>query len=231
MPLHAYDAIAFAALSQTLLDEPAVETTLQRVVNLAVETIEGCDYAGITMRRGRKVDTPAATDPLVNQLDEWQYQDSEGPCIDAVFVNDMYVIEDMNTEDRWPHWAPKAASLGIQSILSVRLATHQAVVGGLNLYSKALYAYGEDQVLTAGIYAAHASNAIAATTKVDQLGTGMQTRHMIGMAQGLLMQRYGLSEEQAFQFLTRTSQDGNTKLRDIAAQIITEAKNHDGRLP
>jgi ANTAR domain len=230
-PLHAYDASAFATLSQDLLAEPVVETTLQRVVELAVETIEGCDYAGVSMRHGRKVDTPAATDALVHQLDNWQYELGEGPCIDAVFIDEMYVIKDMNTEDRWPHWAPKAVSLGIQSVLSIRLATPRSLVGGLNLYSKALYAYGEDQVITAGIYAAHASNAIAANSKVEQLGTGMQSRHMIGLAQGLLMQRYGLSEEQAFRFLSRISQDGNVKLRDVAASVIEQAKSGSGRLP
>jgi transcriptional regulator with GAF, ATPase, and Fis domain len=229
--LHAYDAAAFAKISQDLLDEPVVEHTLQQVVERAVEAIEGCDFAGVTMRHGKKVETPAASDPLVNQLDQWQYELGEGPCLDAVFVENMYVIEDMNSEDRWPNWAPKAASLGVQSVLSLRLNTPSAVVGGLNLYSKAVYAYDDDQVITATIYAAHASSAIAATSKVEQLNTGMQTRHMIGMAQGLLMHRYGLNEEQAFKFLARISQDANVKLRDVAAKVIAEAKNNAGRLP
>jgi GAF domain-containing protein len=229
--LHAYDAASFATLSQNLLDEPVVDQTLQRVVDLAVETIEGCDFAGISMRHGKKVETPAASDPLVVQLDQWQYDLSEGPCLDAVFVDEMYVIEDTSAEDRWPNWAPKAASLGVQSVLSVRLATPSAVVGGLNMYSRALYAYDEDQLITAGIYAAHASNAIAATSKVEQLSTGMQTRHMIGLAQGLLMQRYGLTEQQAFKFLARISQDANVKLRDVAAKVIAGATENNGRLP
>jgi ANTAR domain/GAF domain len=228
-PLRAYDAAAFARISQNLLDEP-VEHTLQRIVDLAVETIEGCHLAGISMRHGKRVETPAASEPLVNQLDQWQYDLSEGPCLDAVFVDDMYVIEDMSTEDRWPNWAPKAASLGVQSVLSVRLATPSAVVGGLNLYSTALYAYDEDQVITAAVYATHASNAIAATGQISGLNTALETRHMIGLAQGLLMQRYGLTEQQAFQFLARISQDANVKLRDVVAKVITEAKDNGGRL-
>jgi transcriptional regulator with GAF, ATPase, and Fis domain len=230
-PLHAYDGAAFAAISQDLLDEPVVEQTLQQVVDIAVDSIQGCDFAGVSLRHARKVETPAATDPVVRQLDQWQYELSEGPCLDAVFVDDMYVIEDMTTEDRWPNWAPKAASLGVRSVLSVRLATPSEVVGGLNLYSKERYAYDEDQLITAAIYAAHASNAVAATSKVEHLNTALQTRHSIGLAQGLLMHRYGLSEQQAFKFLARISQDGNVKLREVAAKIITEATNNGGRLP
>lgn len=229
-PLRAYDSAAFARISQELLSEPAYELTLQRVAELAVESIKGCDYAGISMRHGKRVDTPAATDPLVIELDQAQYDLNEGPCLDAVFVEDMYVIDDMNSEDRWPNWAPKAAELGVQSILSVRLATAREVVGGLNLYSKSLIAYDEDQILTAQVYATHASNAIAMTSQVDGLTTAMQTRHAIGLAQGILMQRYRLSEDQAFQFLSRISSDANVKLRDVASKVITEAKDNGGQL-
>jgi hypothetical protein len=227
--LRSYDAAAFARISQELLAQPEVEHTLQEVVDLAVQNIDGCDLAGISMRRGDRVETPAASDPLVNQLDGWQYELDEGPCLDAVFIDDTYVIEDMNTEDRWPNWAPKAAALGVQSVLSVRLATRKDVVGGLNLYSRALLAYDEDQILTASIYAAHAANAIAATGQIGGLNTALQTRHKIGMAQGLLMQRYHLDEQQAFQFLRRISQDANVKLRDVATKVITEAAR-DGHL-
>src|SRR5882757_6799989 len=112
-PLRSYDAAAFARISQLLLAQPEAEHTLQEVVDLAVESIDGCDYAGITMRHGDKVDTPAASHPLVDQLDRWQYELREGPCLDAVFVEDTCVIEDMNSEDRWPSWAPRAASAGV----------------------------------------------------------------------------------------------------------------------
>jgi AmiR/NasT family two-component response regulator len=40
------------------------------------------------------------------------------------------------------------------------------------------------------------------------------------------MERYRLDSDRAFQFLVRTSQDSNTKLRDVAAGIITDADHH-----
>jgi hypothetical protein len=166
---------------------------------------------------------------LVTELDSWQYDLREGPCLDAVFVDDVYVIKDMDSEERWPRWAPKAAGLGVRSALSVRLSTPNNVVGGLNLYSGSLFAYDEDQILTASIYAVHAANAIAATGQIGGLNTALQTRHRIGIAQGLLMQRYQLDEDQSFQFLARISQDTNVKLHDVAAKVVSQAK-HEGRL-
>jgi ANTAR domain/GAF domain len=222
-PLDSSDAQEFARISQELLAVPDHEMTLQRVVDLAVENLPGVDFAGVSLRRGGgKVETPAATDPVVNEADDLQYQLNEGPCLDAIWVDDTYLIADMHAENRWPQWAPKAAALGMRSILSVRLATESSTVGGLNLYSRDLNAYDEDSVLTAHIYAAHASNAIEVRGEAEGLRTAMQTRHLIGMAQGMLMLRYGLSEDQAFRFLRRRSQEANVKLRVVAAQVVRE---------
>ena len=162
-------------------------------------------------------------------LDELQYEFDEGPCLDAIWVQDQSVIEDMATETRWPNWAPRAAALGIGSVLSVRLATADHVVGGLNLYSKHAQAYTDDAITTAHVYAAHASNAIAVTEQVTGLQTALQSRHSIGLAQGLMMYRYGLTEDAAFQVLRRLSSHNNRKLRDVAADVIKEFRD-TGRL-
>jgi GAF domain-containing protein len=224
--LHPHDAAAFARISAELLGEPRLEPTLQRVVDPAVETIAGCDFAGISLRRDKTVSTPASTNCLVNELDQAQYDLSEGPCLDAIWVEDIYRINDMSHEHRWPNWAPRAAALGVNSVLSVRLATRKHVVGGLNLYSKTFHAFDDEAIVTAHIYATLASSAIAVLHEVDGLQSALQARHTIGLAQGMLMQRYHLDEDQAFQFLRRVSQDTNVKLRDIAARVIAEAKEN-----
>jgi GAF domain-containing protein len=219
----------FARISQELHAQPAGEQTLQRVVDLAVHTVPGCDFCGISLRHSDgRVETPASTDPLVEQADHAQYELREGPCLDAIWIDDTYVIDDMLADERWPNWAPKAAALGMRSILSVRLASPKDVVGALNLYSRTESAFDDDGVVMAHIYAAHASNAIAATAEVEHLQTAMQSRHLIGVAQGLLMQRYGLSEEAAFQVLSRHSQESNVKLRDVAAGLVAECKANGG---
>lgn len=230
-PLHAYTAARFAEIAAELSAEPAVEPTLQRIVDLAVANISGCDYAGITVRRGKKVETPAATDAVVNQLDQQQYDLQEGPCLSAVFEDDFYEIDDMSREQRWPRWAPKAAELGVLSSLSVRLDSPRGSVSALNLYSKTLSGYDQDDVLAAHIYASHAGVAFAASAEVEGQANAVQSRHTIGLAQGLLMQRYGLGQANAFQFMVRISQDANVKLREVAAKIIGEAEANGGQLP
>lgn len=215
------DATRFAHLTQRLLADDDAQATLQRVVDLAVKTIDSCDYAGVSIRHGRsELDTPAWTDEIAIRSDQLQYELGEGPCVDAVWVDDLYVIDDLRSETRWPRWAPAAVDLGLRSVLSIRLSTEATVVGGLNLYARDVAAYVEDDVLTAHVYGLHASAAIRQTQQSDGLRVALRTRHLIGMAQGVLIARLGLDEEQAFQYLRRISQDHNVKLRDVATTVV-----------
>ena len=62
----------------------------------------------------------------------------------------------------------------------------------------------------------------------EDLQAALYTRQQIGVAVGIVMERYTLTRERAFSFLVRTSQTGNVKLRDVAATIVAEAA-HAGR--
>ena len=62
----------------------------------------------------------------------------------------------------------------------------------------------------------------SALEEIEQLNSALESRHDIGVAQGMLMLRYGISVDAAFDFLVRRSQDSNTKLRDIAGGIVKE---------
>ncbi len=211
---------AFSRLNQELLSQPDEVHTPQSVVDLAVATIPGCDWAGITMRRGGRLETPASTDLIVEQADELQYELGEGPCMDAVWADDTYLAPNLADESRWPRWAPAAHELGVASILSVRLATPEMTVGGLNLYSSRVGAYSEDDVDVAHVYASYAASALAVSHEISTLQSAMQTRHRIGVAQGIVMQRYEVGLDMAFQVLRRVSQDHNVKLRHLADEVI-----------
>jgi len=56
--------------------------------------------------------------------------------------------------------------------------------------------------------------------QVEQLSAALHTRTDIGTAVGMLMERYRIDRNQAFGFLTRTSQNRNIKVRTLAQQLI-----------
>jgi GAF domain-containing protein len=224
------DAVAFARISQELAREPDTVQTVQRVIELAQVGIPGCDYAGFTLTRKDSLETAAATDPVIAELDQAQHELGEGPCLSAARTDETYLIRDTRRDDRWPLWSAKAAETGVLSVLSVQLRGAAPLHAAMNLYSRTADAYDEDAVITAQIYAAHAGAAISAARKQDHLETAMQSRHLIGVAQGLLMQRYGISEQAAFQVLSRQSQEANVKLREVARRLVELARTEGGRL-
>ena len=209
-----------AALLQHVVDEPEEARTLQGIVDLALATITSADSAGITVRRGRKLTTPAWTHDVVVAVDQAQYDLGEGPCIDAVWADDVYRIDDLGSETRWRRWAPAALELGVVSMLSIRLTTPRDVVGGLNFYAGRAHAFDDDDAQVAHGFAEHAAPALALTQELDGLRSALQTRHRIGAAQGVLRARHGVTLDQAFTVLVRISRDNNTPLRDVAARVV-----------
>jgi AmiR/NasT family two-component response regulator len=72
----------------------------------------------------------------------------------------------------------------------------------------------------AHVFAQHASVALATAKREEGLRVAIDTRHLIGQAQGILMERFGLTADKAFSVLRRYSQDHNVKLRDLAEELV-----------
>jgi len=212
----------FAEIALYLQDLPTHRQTVDQVAQVACEVLT-CDYASVTLRVGRgALETVAATHPVVEKADALQYEFSEGPCFDAVEEGGDYLAQEVANDSRWPIWGPAAANLGLHSLLGVRLHTRHTTLGALNLYAAKPRQYDDEDVVLARIFAAHASVALAASTDQDNLRRAIDTRHAIGQAQGILMERYSLDNDQAFAALRRLSQDGNVKLKVVAQRIVDE---------
>src|SRR5688500_14093807 len=98
-----------ADLSGLLLSKEDQETTLKRVADLAVRCIVDCDAVGVTLFRDGAAVTRAATGGLVYEIDHYQYDIGEGPCLSAILDREMIEVQDMATEMRWPRFCKHAA--------------------------------------------------------------------------------------------------------------------------
>ena len=107
-------------------------------------------------------------------------------------------------------------------MLAVRLTAHDGSAdGALNFYSTARSVFADPETIDlAQVYAAHAANALSSAHLVTGLQTALTSRHTIGLAQGILMERYQLDQQGSFELLRRTSSVHNVKLRDVAARVV-----------
>jgi hypothetical protein len=215
-----------AALSTVAheMNEPReLQTVLGTIVTTAAQSLPGIDHVGITIAgRDGQMETMAGTDPFVWDLDRLQYELHEGPCVHAIAVDPVTTVEWTSHEQRWPRFMPLAVARGLRSQMGLRLFTERETLGGLNLYSTSSDTIDLDALHMAELFAAHASLALGHARREEQLTTALLTRKVIGQAIGILMERYALTEDGAFGYLTRVSSHTNVKLRAVAQMVVDQ---------
>lgn len=212
-------------LSQVALileSAPDLEATLGGIVTTAAGTVPGVDECGVSLLRNRHLETVAATSDVVREIDAVQNRLGEGPCVDAVDENTTYRCADLAADERWPSFGPEAAALGMRSAMGFRLSTLEGTLGSLNLYASKPDAFDDDAQHIGELFARHAAVALTDARTQEQLQTALKTRDAIAMAKGMLIERHGITPDQAFDMLVRTSQRANIKLHEIARWLVEQ---------
>jgi GAF domain-containing protein len=217
-----YDlARRMAELARASAAPRSVEDVLSDVTAAAKELIPGTDTAGVLLiGKAGKFDSVAGTSDLPHLLDELQMKFSEGPCVEAALDELIVRTEDFRSEERWPKYSAAVVEIGVLSGLSFKLYTAERTAGALNLFAFEPNAFDAEDETTGVVLAAHAAAAILSSRHGEQLESALTTRDRIGQAKGIIMERFGVDDVQAFEMLRRLSQDSNTRLIDIAQRVI-----------
>jgi GAF domain-containing protein len=225
-------AMAMHELAQLLVAEEGVESTLQRIADLAKRVIPDCDAAGVTLYLEGKYVTAAYTDERTLEVDEGQYTRDEGPCLQAMRDCAVLRIDVDEAADRWPEFLRDARRSGVRSFLAGPLTIKDEAIGALNLYSSEPDGFTHlDDVLIA-LFTAQAAIAVAnaktygdAVELTRQLQEAISRRAVIEQAKGVLMAREAIDQDAAFGRLRAWSQSRNVKLRDIAKEVVDSTQS------
>lgn len=210
-----------ACAARALQDEIGTQHTMQRGLQLAIELVDACEQAGISLVHRGRIDCAAVSSCGTRRVDELQHAYGEGPCIDAIREDEVVHSSDLGSDGRWPTWGPvTVGETGIRSLMCFRLFTAQDRVGALNLYSTATGAFGPDDVELGLALSAQLALAYVAAHEIETLTVALDSRTLIGQAAGILMERHQLDGDRAFAVLKRVSQDSNRKLRDVARELV-----------
>ncbi|EFQ84789.1 ANTAR domain protein [Aeromicrobium marinum DSM 15272] len=209
-----------ADLARDLANARRIDDAAEIVVAVASDLV-GTDHAGLTLiNPGRRFETFAATRRSVVEADHLQYSLKEGPCVDAATEARSFISPDLANDERWPTWGPAAVELGFRSMLAVDLFAREQRIGAINLYGDGSRDFDEADLRVLQSVAPHAAAAISSLRTEEGLIAALDSRVIIGQAQGVLMERYSVDADRAFQILRRFSQSLNVKLRDVAARIV-----------
>lgn len=213
-------AESFAEVARSLLGEPDVNRTLETICTLAVETVEGCEAAGVSLINGGEIAFMITADDLPRRLHNLQAEARQGPCIDVIRESAVFVTGSLSDDTRWPAFAPRATETGVQSFLVLRLFAGDVTIGTLELYSGKVSAFDDRDIAVASVFAAHAAVALTSAQRKEQLENKAASRDLIGMAKGIIMAHQQVSDDQAFEILRMASQRMNVKLRELAREMV-----------
>jgi len=208
------------------LEPGDLDETLQRITSSAVRVLPDVEHASITvLHEDGSIDSSAETSELVTEVDAKQYELQEGPCFEAATEMSHVVSTNLAADERFPRYGKVAVEAGLRSQAGIRLFDSTKARGALNLYSSKVGAF-EDLSMLNQLFVSQAAVALAYAIEVGDLRRAMRTRETIGKAVGIVMERYKLSDDRAFAFLARVSQNRNVKLNQVAEEVI--AANESG---
>jgi GAF domain-containing protein len=197
-------------------------TGLRELIDSGVDHVTGSQYAGITLaEKNKRVSSVVATHRYPMVLDAIQNSSGEGPCLAAAWEHHIMHIADLNAEQRWLRYRRLALEqTPIRSVLSYELFVDGDRMAALNFYADRPQAFAEEAVEVGTVFATHVALAWSMMRRQEQFRSALASRDLIGQAKGVVMERFNLDAVEAFELLTRLSQQSNTRLVDIARALI-----------
>lgn len=228
-PQPADPAEALERLGRMSLRALSMDALLQTVADLTRSVMPGNPEASVLLLVRDHPTTVVSTGELATHLDETQYEGGQGPCLQAARTGEVVEIPDTRADDRWPYYLPRAVEHGNLSSLSIPLDidADEQVTGALNIYARTAHAFDDASraaALRFGPYAAVATGNLYAYQSARDLAANLEmalhSRAVIDQAKGILIERYKLTADQAFQLLARASMSTNRKVRDVADHLV-----------
>jgi anti-anti-sigma factor len=212
-------------------DPEVVDGALGLVVELAYACVGGADGVSVSLLRHGVLRTVAASDQIIMSMDADQYATGEGPCVDASVQGHWFHAESLDRETRWPSFTPRARELGIKAILSSPLKAFDEPVGALNIYSRTASAFEVKDQEVAGVFAQKASVilsdarvGVSDAQMASRFTQALRNREIVSLAKGVIMEREGVDEDEAFSILMRLSLDQGLPLHGRAEAILRSAR-------
>ncbi|WP_146364077.1 GAF and ANTAR domain-containing protein [Arthrobacter yangruifuii] len=225
----------FARIQGMLLTEESVAHAVDLLAQAIRETIPGAVGAGVSLMDSQGIRTSTgSTDGLVVAADELQYRLGNGPCLEAWAAAAPVRSDDLGTEIRWPGWSGPAAEMGLRSVVSVPLLYKTEILGAIKVYSSLTGAFDGHSEHLLTLFAGPTATLLANVQSTEvphrasrELKDAIATRDSIAFARGILMERKGVSSDEAMRELILLSRSNGHSLRRVSEQVIMSVRSRE----
>ena len=171
----------------------------------------------------------AATSERARDLEVFQLQADEGPCVDCYATGQPVSVADLRAASaRWPRFVPAALDVGFESVHAVPMRAAGMVLGALGLFGNRPGELNEADRLVGQTLAHVASVAIlqehapTPAAVMPQLRSALASRVIVEQSKGFLRERLDVSVEHAFTLLRTYAHANDEHLTDVARSLITD---------
>lgn len=220
------------ALAEMARIDPSIDSAsdvLDRLVAVANDTIEAAQMTALSLKSDGRLTTAAATHPAALALEAVQHAAEAGPTFEALREAAPAVVPSAEHESRWPAFAAFCRAHTVRSVMSVPVASREAV-GVLTFYAESEAAFDAADPPIALALAAQAAAVIthhrtyvSAKRVADELARALDMRVAVAQATGILMGQ-GASGDSAGEILAELAEQSKRKVHDVARDIVAEAQ-------
>lgn len=220
---------AFVELANSMVDGA---DTVDLLSNLTADCARllGIASAGLLLADARGVlHVVAASSERTRNLELFQLQLEQGPCLDCYHQGAAVTVSDLSREaERWPQFVAAATAAGFASVHALPMRLQDKVLGTLGLFGTEVGPLQDHDVIlgqalahvaTVALVSARAATDQSAVT--EQLQHALSSRVLSEQSKGLLAQFGNVEMDQAFAVLQRYARDHNERLSDVARRLVT----------
>lgn len=228
---------AVVALVDSLLDDFDVVDLLTELTEQCAQLLDIASAGLLLADSHRQLHLMAATSEATHDLELFQLQSDEGPCLDCYTTGRPVSVADLAEEHpRWPRFVEAATDAGFASVHAVPMRAAGSIVGALGLFGTEVGELNDaDQLLAQTL--AHIAcvtivqeHAPTPATVLPRLRAALSSRVLIEQAKGFLRERLTMSVEEAFTVLRRYARTDGEHMTEVARRLLTVREDRDAIL-
>jgi transcriptional regulator with GAF, ATPase, and Fis domain len=223
-------AQAFADATSALTHDHDVTDVLARLIRDCAEVLSAKAIGVLVLNAHADLELLSATSHRVAELELFQMQQDNGPCIEAIRRSAVVsVIGEQAIKDRWPDVGLAIADAGYDAVHAYPLQWHGHTLGAMNVFHAKPSAAPPEQEQLGQAFADIATIVIVQSTDLtlpqvtDRVQQALQARTLIEQAKGVLAYQHNLDMATAYDLLL-TVTGSEAALTATAAGVIDHAR-------
>ena len=225
----------FRSMAEVVYSGESYDSVYDALCHSAVEFVDGCDHASLMLRQHGRNRT-RGSDGRRRSPDRQDGERARRGTLHRrhgrLTSRTSTCAPDLTTRKQVAR-AGGADPRGdqVKGMAGFRIRRDGEKVGALNVFSDTAGALTEHSLEQAIMLTAFASVAMAALERGEEASTlrrGLESNREIGKAIGLLMAMHDINDDQAFEMLSKVSQEMNIKLAEVASQVVAHHRKEPG---